>query len=222
MNLYGIIAAVVGTAWLAEPATAAVDLQWHPLTQTVAVGQVVEISLYAVSDDPGASQPIASLDVLPGYDPLYVELLGNADTGPYAWLWSTFPDDSGGDGMNNTWDDGNAKYTALAQPGEGGETYATPAGLLVTTLRFSAVQATPPGEPAELYMIPEYGLASRTVVHPPGGGDVTGTLSDHALITIVPEPSALPLLVAGTLVCLCRSRPGRRMHTTKTPRTSTG
>jgi hypothetical protein len=202
----GIAAVAIAAAALVGSAHANIDLEWRPLTQTVAVGEQVQIGLYAVSDDPEADQPIASLDVLPGWDPDHLQLLGVQDNGPYDWLWSTFPDDSGGDGMNDTWNDGNAKYTALAQPGAGHEAWATPDGLLVTTFEFLVLWETPAPEPTELFMIPGFGEHSWTKVRPPGGGDVTGTLSDPALITIVPEPSCLVLLLGASLVGWRRRR----------------
>lgn len=205
MKTRGTVAVTIGIVLMvAGTALANINLEWRPLEETVIVGELAEIGLYAVSDNPSINQPIASMDVLPGWDQQYLALQGVNDNGPYDWLWSTFPDDAGGDGMNNTWDDGNAKYTALAQPGEGNEAWATPEGLLVTTFQLLALLETPVGVPTELITIPEYGQYSRTVVRPPGGGDVTGTLSDAALITIIPEPSSLVLLLAGGLVCLRR------------------
>ncbi|MCH8992092.1 MAG: hypothetical protein IIA44_10145, partial [Acidobacteria bacterium] len=50
-----LVAAAAATLWTAtiatSPATAAVDLELRPDPQTVVVGALVDIGLYAVSDD---------------------------------------------------------------------------------------------------------------------------------------------------------------------------
>jgi hypothetical protein len=192
----------------AASASATINIEWRPLEASVEVGGLVHIGLFAVSDDL-TEQSIASVDLLAGWDPQFLELQGNIDDGPYTWYWSMFPDDSAGDGMNDTWLDGDAKYTALSQFGAGNEAMATPEGLLVTTLEFVALQETPVDAPTELITIPSYGEHSETVIRPPGGGDVTGELSDNALITIVPEPAAGLLILAGALALLWRRGRGR-------------
>ncbi len=200
----GIATTALGVALLGGLAHANVDLQWRPVEQTVVLGEIAEIGLYAVSDDPEANQPIASIDVLPGWDSDYLQLLDVDDNGPYSWWWSTFPNDSSGDGVNDTWEDGDAKYTALAQFGFGNEAWATPEGLLVTTFQFLTLMETLAEEPTEVLTIAAIGDHSQTVVRPPGGGDVTGDMADNALITIVPEPSIVLLLLGGGLLWLRR------------------
>ncbi len=115
------------------PAQALIDLEWRPACQSVEPGQMVEIGLYVVSDDE-TDQSISAMDIILLWDPDVIELVGVVDNGPYAWLFSGFTDDSVFDGLNETFLDGNALYTAWAQFGV--PAYATPEGLLVTTVQF--------------------------------------------------------------------------------------
>jgi len=135
-----------------------IDLEWRPDVQTVTEGETVNIGLYAVSDDE-TDQCIAAMDVILAWDPDYLELEGVDDNGPYEWLVSGFPDDSGLDGLNDTWLDGDALYTAWAQLGD--PAYATPEGLLVTTFQFEALAKTPVCG-TELTIPEEYGQYTKT------------------------------------------------------------
>jgi hypothetical protein len=169
-----------------SPAAANIDLEWRPETQTVLVGSTVSIGLYAVSDDPDSSQSIAAMDVILNWDPDFLMLVGNVDNGPYDWSFSGFQDDSGLDGLNDTWLDGDALYTAHAQLG-GDPAWATPEGLLVTTFQFTALAETS----ATILSIPESaGQYTETAVYDGfiPGLDVHGELGT-AMVTIV---SVLP------------------------------
>ncbi len=173
--------AVVATVILSGAlARSEVNLEWRPAMQVVEVGDTVRVGLYATSSDGETTQQISAMDVLLQWDATALELIGVIDNGPYGWLpMSGFPDDSALDGLNNTWEDGDAKYTALAQQGAPAE--APPEGLLVTTFEFSALQETPANElnvPAEL------GLYSRTVVYGTAfpGQEITGILGSSLMI----------------------------------------
>lgn len=117
----------------ATPATALIDVEWRPACQSVEPGEMVEIGLYVVSDDE-TDQSISAMDIILLWDPDVIDLVGVVNDGPYAWLSSGFSDDSVFDGLNNTFLDGNALYTAWAQLGV--PAYATPEGLHVTTVQF--------------------------------------------------------------------------------------
>lgn len=167
-----------------SPAMANIDLEWRPETQTVLVDSTVSIGLYAVSDDPDSSQSIAAMDVILNWDPDFLTLVGNVDNGPYDWSFSGFQNDSGLDGLNDTWLDGDALYTAHAQLG-GDPAWATPEGLLVTTFQFTALAETS----ATVLSIPESaGLYTETAVYDGfiPGLDVHGILGT-ATITILAE-----------------------------------
>lgn len=162
----------------ALPAAGAINLEWRPAQQTVRPGDTVDIGLYAVSDNAG-NQPISAMDVLLEWDASTLQLVGVVNNGPYAWFQSGFFSDSSLDGINNTFADGDAKYTALAQfvtPAS-----ATPAGLLVTTVRFQALAGTP----GNIVSIPlTLGPSSETAVYGTAfpGQDVTGTRGSAEIV----------------------------------------
>jgi len=112
-----------------------VNVEFRPSTQMVTVGTTFGIDVYAVSAD-GNNQSIGLVGVVIHWDPTQLSLQGNMDTGPFVWASSNFP--SGGGGLNTDLTDGDALYRALVQPG-GPYATATPAGLKVTTLRFTAL-----------------------------------------------------------------------------------
>ena len=163
---------------LATPASDLINLEWRPDTQTVPVGATVEIGLYAVSDDPEMDQYILAMDVILNWDTQFLELVGVDDNGPYDWLFSGFPVGNV-DGLNDTFADGDALYTALGQLGDGA--WATPEGLLVTTFQFTALAETP----GTTITIPEdAGSYTHTAIWGSPGQDVHGTLGS-AIVTIV-------------------------------------
>lgn len=182
MLKHRLILTAAGTliAALAGPAVAPADinLEWRPETQTVLVEEIVNIGLYAVSDDPEMDQYILAMDVILNWDPDFLELIGVDDTGPYDWLFSGFPVGDV-DGLNDTFADGDALYTALGQLGAGA--WATPEGLLVTTFQFTALAETP----GTTITIPEdAGSYTHTAIWGSPGQDVHGTLGS-ATVTIV-------------------------------------
>jgi hypothetical protein len=164
----------VGLLLAMSAAKANVNLEWRPAEQTVTEGEIVNIGLYAVSDDE-TDQSIAAMEVILAWDSAFLELLGVDNNGPYEWLFSDFPDDSGFDGLNDTWADGDALYQALARLGN--PAYATPDGLLVTTMRFEALAKTP-ARGTVLTILEEWGQYTRTRVFDGEipGKEVTGTL----------------------------------------------
>jgi hypothetical protein len=179
----------------------AIHLEWRPGAQIVNLGSTVDVGLYAVSDS-ALDQSVSAADVILDWDPAYLALTGVLDNGPYAWLSSSFPNDAGLDGLNNTWLDGDALYLAMAQLGTPAQ--ASPAGLLVTTFQFTALDLTA----GTLLSIPaSEGSFTNTRVFDgvTPGLEVQGDLGT-ALITIVPEPGLLGLVSAGALVALRRRR----------------
>lgn len=167
-------------AALAVPAVApaTINLEWRPETQIVLAGGIVDIGLYAVSDDPEMDQYILAMDIILNWDSDSLELVGVDNNGPYDWLFSGFPVGDV-DGLNETFLDGDALYTALGQLGAGA--WATPEGLLVTTFQFSALAETP----GTTLTIPEdAGSYTHTAIWGSPGVDVHGTLGS-AMVTIV-------------------------------------
>ena len=129
-------------SWVSVTPAAAgtVSLEWRQEPGVVHVGDVVRIGLCAVSDDPGADQSMAGMDVIFSWDAACLQLLGVDDNGPYAWLFSGFPTaDPFGLNEQVPPQDGDGLY--LAQ-GDFVLPQATPDGLLVTTFQFTAIADT--------------------------------------------------------------------------------
>ncbi|MFH0980252.1 MAG: PEP-CTERM sorting domain-containing protein [Planctomycetota bacterium] len=196
-NVMGM--AVVLAAALVSPAWANINLEFRPASQTVAVSDTVGIGMYAVSDSP-ASQSFSAIDLILGWDPVFLQLLGVDLTGAVPLLFSGFPS-TDPYGLNEAVPpaDGDGFYMAWAP--FTGPVYATPAGVLVTTFQFAALGETP-GTLADMLESAGSPLGYTTVWdgeienHP-----VTGTL-DSALVVIIPEPTSLALLAAASLVLL--------------------
>ncbi len=154
-------------------ARADVDLSLQPDVVRANTGEVVRLSLIATASS-GVDESIAAMDVILQWDPSVLELIGKIDDGSYSWLVSGFLDDSGLDGLNDTFEDGDALYTALAQFAPDPPAYATQTGLVVTTFEFRALA---PGMTAVEAMA-SAGARTRTVVYDGfvPGLEVTGSL----------------------------------------------
>jgi hypothetical protein len=122
----------------AAAAHAEVNLEWRPAGQAVDAGDTVRVGLYAVSDD-DSDQSVAGIDAILDFSSAALRLEGRDDDGPYAWLASWFPDDSKLDDLNGDWLDGDALYQSVRRGSPEPPAYATPEGLLVTTIVFTAV-----------------------------------------------------------------------------------
>lgn len=178
---------------MASPrATANINLQWRVSVQVVRVGRTVEVGLYAVSDDDG-EQPIGGIDAILSWDPGAIELVDKIDNSPYIWSISWFPEDPGLESLNADcgadafcepysgmpFNDGDALYQSLMQFPPNPPPYATPDGLLVTTMRFKALTVTPA---TEIGLLEAIGEQSTTVADTEDlGADVTGTLGSVVL-----------------------------------------
>jgi len=156
---HSVVAAMVAmVAMMAAPALGNVDLDWSPQPRMVAAGVTFEIGLWATTDD-GGFQTISAMDVVISWDAQRLELIGVINDGPYMWLQSGFPPDIALDGLNNTFLDGNAKYTALSSFGNAA--LATGSGLHVTTFQFVALAQT---DLSHIVIEPTFGNFSVTRV----------------------------------------------------------
>jgi hypothetical protein len=157
-----------------------VDLEWRDvLPNPLPVGEIVEVGFFVESAN-GMNQAISSVSLVLQWDADKLALVGKIDNGPYAWLSSSFPNDSALDGLNDTFADGNALYQALgalANPAT-----VTPAGLLVTTFRFQTLQSGTTG----VFMMSQIASTPTRVVDvDPAGLIITGVLGTQAVIEIV-------------------------------------
>jgi hypothetical protein len=163
-------------------APANINLALQGVTEECAT-HTLGIDLYAISDSE-ESQSISAMDVILSWDAAVLQLTGVDSDGPYPyqWLFSGFTNDSGLDGLNNTWTDGNALYTAMAQLG-GGPAWAPPDGLLVTRFLFRKLHV---GDPTLVSILDSFGDYTHTVVYDGliPGLDVTGTLTP---VTVLPS-----------------------------------
>lgn len=143
---YGVGAVVLLTVVAARGAGAAIDLEMRPAAQSVTIGEVVEVGLYAVSDD-ASIQLLAAAQAIIAWEPARLQLLGLRSIGAVPLLSSSFP---AGDvfGLNEIVppQDGDGLYVAFAPLGS--DVQATPAGALLVTFQFEALapaRATPVG-----------------------------------------------------------------------------
>ncbi|MGD2107960.1 MAG: hypothetical protein PVI86_01085 [Phycisphaerae bacterium] len=121
-----------------------VDLSWVPSSQTVQVGETVQIDLMA-SSGTCADQPIASAEVILLWDPGALKLLGRIPPSPLPWSSSGFPNDSALDGLNAPFvgvpaSDGDALYQAFGTLPSG--VVVPPGGIVVTTFEFEALDGS--------------------------------------------------------------------------------
>lgn len=187
---------VVMVAVCASGTKADINLQWRPANQTVVVGDLVDMGLFAVSDD-GTDQPLGFVIVVLGWDPSPLELVGVLpELDEYSWLRSFFPDDRDLDAINNDcsvdsfcdpftgalFNDGTAYYEAWRAFPPAAPPIATPAGSLVTTFRFKALRSGF----ANIRFIPQAGKTTITRVLSASDAavEITGTLGPDAQIFI--------------------------------------
>ncbi len=196
----------------ASRSEAAVNLEWRPVRQTVEVGEMVEIALYAVADS-GLDESVAAITAILVWDPTYLGLWaivdpcdqGTCPENAYDWLSSGFLDDSQADGLNDTFTDGNALYNALGQLASGDPAVATPEGLWVTTFMFQALDTGV----SELRLEMAFGESTRTLVASGDapGEDIIGTLGPPAEVTLT--GCSRPTVVAiGSRYLAVTSAPG--------------
>ena len=203
-------------SWV-SPVQADIDLEFRPATQIACPGDIVDIGLYAVTSDVPPLGSISTLVVILSWEPELLELVGRVDNGPYEWVYSRFPDDSGIDGLNDgcfgpehdqpegrecvPFNDGDAWYHAWSQLAPNPPAWATPEGLLVTTFRFRLLDEAP----GQLEMISEYMNSHTRVLDAfEPGLDATGTLGPPATVLpcgiVIPTVSEWGLVVTVALL----------------------
>ena len=109
--------------------------------RSIDVGARFEIDLVVASAEPTWPYvSIAAMDVVITWDPVAIELLAVEDSGPYDWQLASPPETSLRDPLNDSFLDGDMRFTALARLGD--PAVATPQGLKAATLQFVALAET--------------------------------------------------------------------------------
>jgi Ca2+-binding RTX toxin-like protein len=178
----------------AANAPADIDLAWRPLQQTVGVGDSVALGLYAISDT-SESQYFSAAQTVLAWDAEALLLTGLDTDGGVGLFSSTFPEnDAFGLNEANPPADGNALWVGLAL----GVLPATPAGSLLTTVTFAALQPEAVGSVA---ILPSGGdpTGYTKVIGAIPNQDVLGSIGPAATVTIVPEPAVCGMLLIGVL-----------------------
>jgi hypothetical protein len=156
------------------------DLAYSPSMLSASVGDVVEVQLtaHAASSTPAN---IGSLDALVQYDASKLTLLGSDQTAAtYSWFITGFLPDP--DGINTDIGDGEALFSALAQPALPA-TATAPTALVVTTLRFQAIAPSAGTVVSIGVMAGAFGDTMVTDFFV-AGLDITGDLSSTATVAI--------------------------------------
>lgn len=178
-----------------------INLEWRPDALTVEVGEPVALGLWAYTN-PEETQLFRALDMVFTWDPTYLRLDGLDPTGAVDLLSSGFPPNDAY-GLNELVppQDGDGYYRAWAHLGQ--PIQVSPAGILLTTLEFTALTLTD-GTLVDIAVSGGSPLLETTVWGGPDANtNVTGTLGETC-VQIVPEPATLTLLALGACALLRR------------------
>ena len=173
-----VAAALVGTA---GTASAGVNVEFRVLTPTPAhIGDTVDVGLYLVSDDLILARPVSAAEIVFAWDNPSLHLLGLDAAGGAPLSFQGFPA-AGSNGLNETNPpaDGDGLYIAFGAFGS--PVLATPAGTLLTTFQFQALQFDPR---ADVLLPAAAGSPPRSTIVYDGvipNTDITGTLTPTAV-----------------------------------------
>ena len=173
--------------WPAARGFGLVNLEWRPSSQTVSVGQPVDIGLYAVADSDDPEQ-FFGLDIILRWNPLY---MGTAQISIHEPFWSFDGFPTTGYLINSDLGDGSALYEAYLFGPQVTPVTATSEGLLCATPRFTAQAATDAAELGIDLWYFEDGEYYETRVYPAGGPlenirGLCGTAQVSILPTTIP------------------------------------
>lgn len=178
--IFGTFAATgVALLALAAPARGDIDLEFRADAATVAVGDVVDVGLYAVSDDAG-TQSFSAVQAIFTWDPVVLALVSTTSDGAIPLLVNSVP--ANGDfGLNEVLPpaDGDGFLLCLAQLGT--PAAATPEGVLLHTFAFEALA---PDAATAVDLAPTGGEGGQTFVV---DGEVPGLAVTGALVPAVIE-----------------------------------
>jgi hypothetical protein len=153
-----------------------VDVSLTPSAQVLPAGCIAEIELVLSAASPTT---VAAVDAVLSWNPSELELLG-ATPSAAGWLATGFLNDP--DGINDDTTDGDAIFTALANPGA---PPSLPPDLVVATFEFRVLGS------GSVALLPSLGTFGATeVVGAIPGQDLTGSLSAPASVTATFVPAA--------------------------------
>ena len=132
-------------AALSSTVAADVNVELRPECEKRTVGQTVKVGIYVVSDD-DSTQLLSAVQIIFGWDPAELTLVGVDAPDPDLLQSSGFPDDPFGINEVIPPADGDGIYIALAKIQAGGPVPipATPEGTLLNTLEFVAINPASP------------------------------------------------------------------------------
>jgi len=141
MRRHATLFACASAMFTGAAASANINLEYRSVDDTVEVGETARIGLYAVWDGE-EHDSFSAMEVIFGWDPQYLHLLGIDGTGGVDLFVSEFPyPHPSGLNESDPPQDGDGLYMAWAQLGTPVQT--TPEGVLVTTFLFEALELTP-------------------------------------------------------------------------------
>lgn len=133
--------AALSVTFVSPSAFGDINLEWRKPVQSVCPGEIVAVSLFAVSAGPG-NQPLSAVDLAITWDSAYLAYQGIDPTGSVELTASFLPvADPFGINESAIPTDGSMLYCAYAPLGS--PVVVTPAGVQLATFQFAAVQATP-------------------------------------------------------------------------------
>jgi hypothetical protein len=118
-----------------------INLELRPANANAAVGNTINLGLYAVSDS-ASDQLLAAVHAIITWDTSYVQLLGLNNAGAVSLLSSAFGPEPYH--LNTSITDGDAMWIGLSPLGAANAVHATPSGTLLTTFQFQALANTAP------------------------------------------------------------------------------
>lgn len=204
-SLGGIVAFSVVASVHAGGAGPLINLEFRPSFQSVNVGSVVSIGIYASSTF--ATRTLSSYDLIFSWDPTFLQLTGLDNTGAVPMAANAFYNAAATGGINESIPpaDGTGMVTGFAIPMPINAPVATTSGILLTTLKFNALALTPStpltilssaGTPTKFSMVVDGEVPNL---------DVTGSFS-NAAVQIVPAPATGACMLLGALALGRRRR----------------
>lgn len=204
-SLGGIVVLSVVASAHAGGVDPLINLEFRPSFQSVNVGSVVSVGVYASSTF--STRTLSAYDLIFSWDPTFLQLTGLDNTGAVPMSMTAFLTSAQTGGINESMPpaDGSGMLTGFAIPGPANAPNATTAGILLTTLKFNALALTPS---TPLTILTSAGTPTKFSMVVDGQQpnlDITGSFS-NAAVEIVPAPATGAGVLLGVLVLGRRRR----------------